>query len=183
LIASGVNVAFGAPRFFQPAGDGDSGASVGELSGTVLGEDRTLGVVNVDGASLGAGFGDGFFFRRGDALGDVVAEGFSFCTGGATDGVGNSLSEREESFFFGEGLGDGDALFVKRFFFRGVGVGVGVWKIFLIVSASDGSAAGVGARAEAAKAIMTRTRTNITKAWTAWCCDFLKVDFVLLWKM
>jgi hypothetical protein len=173
LIASGINVAFGAPRFFKPGGDGDSGAFVGELSGTALGEGVTLGVVDVDGSSLGAGVGvgDGFFLRRGDALGDAVAEGFFFSIGGATDGVGNSFAGRE-AFFFGEGLGEGDILFADRFFFRG-GVGVGVEKIFLILSADDCSAARVGRAVETASTIINMMRTSIAKALTDWHYDFL----------
>jgi len=172
LIASGVNVAFGAPRFFKPAGDGDSGAFVGELSGTALGDGVTLGVVDVGGISPGTGVGDAFFLRRGDALGDAVAEGFFPSIGGATDGVGDSFAGRGEDFFFGEGLGEGDVLFAERFFFRG-GVGVGVEKIFLILSASDCSAARVGGAAETASTIINMMRTSIAKALTDWSYDFL----------
>jgi hypothetical protein len=177
LIASGANVAFGAPRFFKPGGDGDSGAFVGKLSRTALGEGATLGVVDVDGSSLGAGVGvgDGFFLRRGDALGDAIAEGFFFSIGGATDGVGNSFAGTGEDFFFGEGLGEGDILFADRFFFRG-GVGVGVEKIFLILSASDCSAARVGATVETASTIINMMRTSIAKALTDWHYDFLSAS-------
>lgn len=175
MIASGVNVAFGAPRFFKPGGDGNSGAFVGELSGAALGEGVTLGVVDGDGSSLGVGVGDGFFLRRGDALGDAVAEGFFFSIGGATDGVGNSFAGRREDFFFGEALGEGDILFADRFFFRD-GVGVGVEKIFLILSVSDCSAARVGKAVETASTIISMMRTSIAKALTDWHYDFLSAS-------
>jgi hypothetical protein len=122
-------------------------------------------VGDVDGSSLGAGVGDGFFLRRGDALGDAAGDGFFVSTGGATDGVGNSFVGREEDFFFGEGLGEGDILFADRFFFRG-GAGVGVEKIFLILSANDSSAARVGATVETASTIINMMRTSIAKALT-----------------
>jgi hypothetical protein len=163
LIASGLNVAFGAPRLFKPAGDGDSGAFVGEFPGTAFGGGVIPGAVDVDGVSLGAGVGagDGFFFRRGEALGDAVGEAFSRARG-ATDGVGNAFAGSSAWFFFGKGLGEGDAFFGVRFFFRGVGVGVGVEKIFLIVSVNDGSAADTGAMGEAARAMTRSNRMSIT---------------------
>jgi hypothetical protein len=121
-----------------------------------------LGGVDVDGISLGAGVGDGFFLRPGDMLGDAVAEGFFLSIGGATDGVGDSFTGRDEDFFLDDGLGEGDILFAERFFFRG-GVGVGVEKIFLILSPSDCSAARVGNTVETASAIISMMRTNIAK--------------------
>jgi hypothetical protein len=175
LIASGDNVAFGAPRFFKSAGDGDSRTAVGELSGVALGEGVTLGGADTDGVSLGAGVGERFFLRPGDILGDGVVEGFSLLIGAATDAVGDSFAGRGEDFFFGEGLGEGDVLFRDRFFFR-AGVGVGVEKIFLILSASDCSAASVSGTVETANRIISIMRTNIGRSLTDWRDDFLSTS-------
>ena len=119
MIASGDNVAFGAPRFpfsgVAVAVDEREGVGVGDCAG------------DGDGVSLGSGFGEDFFFAfdDGDALGD-----------GETD------------FFLGDEVGEGDAdsFFAVVDFFRlcGVGVGVGVEKIFLIFSPTDSSAANGG---------------------------------------
>jgi hypothetical protein len=138
-----------------------------------------VGVIDGDTVSLGVGDGDGFFLRRGDGLGVAATEDFFLSTRGVADGLGDSFSGTGEDFFFGEGLGKGDALVPERFFFRGVGVGVGVEKIFLSVSANDDSAACTGATVEAATAITRRTRISITTVLTGYCCAFLKVDFGL----
>jgi hypothetical protein len=155
LIASGDSVALGAPCFFGGVGEGDS-------SGVAVGDGVALGV------SVGSGVGEDFFFRLGDALGDGEGEGFFFLTDGVTDGAGDSCSVGRDDFFFGEGVGEGDGLFVAEelFFFRGLGVGVGVEKIFLIVSLSDCSAARAGAIVETISASAIRMRINIAKGLT-----------------
>jgi len=177
LIASGANVAFGAPCFFTAAGGCNPADGGGEICGGVLGDGVSLGVADLDGVSLSSGLGEDFLIRRGDELGGAAAVVFFFSVDGVIEGAGDSLAGTGEDFFFGEPLVGGKGLFGSRFFFRGVGVGVGVEKIFLIVSPSDGSAAGAGTTAETAKAMARKTRTSITKAWTDCGADFLKVDF------
>ena len=80
MIASGDNVAFGAPRF--------------PFSGVAVAVDERegVGVGDGDGVSLGSGFGEDFFFAfdDGDALGDGEADFF----------LGDELGEGERRFFF-----------------------------------------------------------------------------------
>jgi hypothetical protein len=122
------------------------------------------GLGDIAGVSVAGGVGDDFFFFRGEALGDAVAETFSL--DGVTDGVGDRFAGGEEDFFFAEGVGEGDGLFVECFFFRGVGVGVGVEKIFLSVLVKDCSAACAGAMAKAATAKTRRIRIMIATSLT-----------------
>ena len=128
----------------------------------------TLGDFDPSGVAVGSGVGEDFFFRPSDGVGDGEAEGFFFLIDGVTDGAGDSCSVGCDNFFFGEGVGEGDSLFVvdELFFFRGLGVGVGVEKIFLIVSLNDCSAPRAGATVETTSASAVRIRINIAKGLT-----------------
>ena len=130
-----------------------------------MGDGVELGGGDFGGVSLGSGVGEGFFLRFRDALGDGEGEGFFFLIDGVADGPGDSCSVGGESFFLGEGLGEGDTFLMveELFFFRGFGVGVGVEKIFLIVSPNDCSAPRAGATVEATSASAIRMRINMTE--------------------
>jgi len=100
-MASGDNVALGAPRFVFSAvavgvGDGE-GVSVG------------------DGVSLGSGVGEGFFFRfaDGDGLGDGDSD--FFFAEALGEGDGDSFFVVDDFFFLwgvGVGVGEEKAFFI-----------------------------------------------------------------------
>ena len=132
MIASGDNVAFGAPRF--------------PFSGVAVAVDERegVGVGDGGGVSLGSGFGEDFFFAfdDGDALGNGDTDFF----------LGDKV---------GEGEGDSFFAVVDFFRLCGVGVGVGVEKIFLIFSPTDFCAANGSECAKNASTITAVKRNEI----------------------
>jgi len=94
LIASGDNVAFGAPRFV--------------FSGVAVGVDEGEGVSVGDGVSLGSSVGEDFFFRfaDGEALGD--GEPDFFFADALGDAEAGSFFVVDDFFFLcGVGVGVG----------------------------------------------------------------------------
>jgi len=94
LIASGDNVAFGAPRF--------------PFSGAVVAVGEREGVGVADGVSLGSGVGEDFFF--GFAVGDAPGDGETdfFFLDGVGEGDGDSFFVVVDFFLLcGVGVGVG----------------------------------------------------------------------------